>query len=242
DASAVAVIGMAGRFPQAANLEAYWRNLLSGRVCIEEIPPQRWPLEGFYDADPQRAGASYSKWGGFIDGVDRFDALFFNISPEEAARMDPQERLFLEVAWQCLEDAGLTRAALGAAGERDTAVYVGVMYGDYQLLAHDAAGPGQPIGGAAPYWSIANRASYVLGLEGPSLAVDSACSSSLTALHLACQALAAGDCRTALVGGVNLSLHPSKYIGLSQGRFASSDGRCRSFGDGGDGYVPGEGV
>ena len=242
DAGAVAIIGMAGRFPEAGDLDAYWRNLREGRVCIREIPPDRWPLEGFYDPDPNRTGSSYSKWGGFIDGVDRFDALFFNIAPDEAARMDPQERLFLETAWQCLEDAGLTRASLGPTGERDIGAYVGVMYGDYQLLAQDAAGANGPIGGAAPYWSIANRTSYVLGLEGPSLAVDTACSSSLTAVHLACQAIAAGDCRMALVGGVNLSLHPAKYIGLSQGRFAATDGRCRSFADGGDGYVPGEGV
>jgi len=242
DVGAIAIIGMAGRFPEAADLDAYWRNLISGRVCISEIPPQRWPLAGFYDPNPNRIGTSYSKWGGFIDGVDRFDPLFFNIAPDEAARMDPQERLFLEVAWQCLEDAGLTRAKFGATGERDAGVYVGVMYGDYQLLAQEAAGPNAPIGGASPYWSIANRVSYALGLEGPSLSIDSACSSSLTALHLACQAIMAGDCRTALVGGVNLSLHPGKYIGLSQGRFASSDGRCHSFGEGGDGYVPGEGV
>ncbi len=242
DAGVIAVIGMAGRFPEAVDIGAYWRNLIAGRVCISEIPLERWPLEGFYDPDPNRAGTSYSKWGGFIDGIDRFDPLFFNIAPDEAARMDPQERLFLEVAWQCLEDAGLTRAALGPVGERDTGVYVGVMYGDYQLLAHEAAGSNAPLGGASPYWSIANRASYALGLEGPSLAVDSACSSSLTALHLACQAIAVGDCRTALVGGVNLSLHPGKYIGLSQGRFAASDGRCHSFGSAGDGYVPGEGV
>ncbi|SMF97500.1 Acyl transferase domain-containing protein [Methylomagnum ishizawai] len=242
DPAAIAIVGMAGRFPEAGDLDAYWRNLLAGRVCIREIPAGRWPLAGFYDPDPQRAGTSYAKWGGFIEGVDRFDPLFFNIAPDEAARMDPQERLFLETAWQCLEDAGSTRAGFGPAGEREVGVYVGVMYGDYQLLAHDAAAGQGTIGGAAPYWSIANRVSYALGLEGPSLAVDSACSSSLTALHLACQAIAAGDCRAALVGGVNLSLHPDKYIGLSQGRFASSDGRCRSFGAGGDGYVPGEGV
>jgi len=238
----IAVIGMAGRFPQAGNVDAYWRNLLEGRICIDEIPSERWSLQGFFDPEPGKPGFSYSKWGGFIDGVDRFDPLFFNISPDEAARMDPQERLFLETAWQCLENAGLKRSDLGAPGERDIGVYVGVMYGDYQLLAQEAAGPHGTIGGAAPYWSIANRVSYTLGLEGPSLAVDSACSSSLSALHLACQAIASGDCRAALVGGVNLSLHPGKYIGLSQGRFASSDGLCRSFVANGDGYVPGEGV
>ncbi len=242
DTDGIAIIGMAGRFPQANDLNAYWRNLLAGRICIDEIPIERWSLDGFFDPEPGKPGFSYSKWGGFIDGIDRFDPLFFNISPDEAARMDPQERLFLEVAWQCLEDAGLKRSDLGSAGERDIGVYVGVMYGDYQLLAQEAAATQGVIGGASPYWSIANRVSYTLGLEGPSLAVDSACSSSLTALHLACQAIATGDCRAALVGGVNLSLHPGKYIGLSQGRFASSDGLCRSFVAGGDGYVPGEGV
>lgn len=239
--NSLAVVGMAARLPMAADVNAYWKNLEAGVLCIEEIPDSRWPLDGFYHPDQTHVGTSYSKWGGFISEVDRFDPLFFKIAPEEAVRMDPQERLFLEVAWQALEDGGFKRSDFGEPGSRRVGVFVGVMYGDYGLVAHDAA-QGGPIGGAAPYWSIANRASYVFGFEGPSLAIDTACSSSLTALHLACQALITGDCDAALVGGVNLSLHPDKYIGLSQGRFASTDGRCRSFTEGGDGYVPGEGV
>ena len=136
-----------------------------------------------------------------------------------------------------------TRASLARDPARAVGVYAGVMYGEYQLLAAQAqAAGGGPVEGSSPYWSVANRVSYHLDLHGPSLTVDSACSSSLTAIHLACQALASGECSVAIAGGVNLNLHPLKYVGLSQGRFASSDGHCHSFAAGGDGYVPGEGV
>ncbi|WP_283472117.1 SDR family NAD(P)-dependent oxidoreductase [Methylosinus trichosporium] len=237
----IAIIGMAGRYPGADNLDAFWDNLCADRDLIVEIPPERWPVEGFYDPQIGAPGRSYSKWGGFLGGVDGFDPLFFSIAPGEAAAIDPNERLFLETCWEALEDAGHTRASLAPA-PRAVGVYVGVMYGDYALLAADAAAPGRAVGGSAPYWSIANRVSYWFDLHGPSLAIDSACSSSLTAIHLACQALACGEIAVAISGGVNLSLHPLKYVGLSQGRFAASDGRCRSFTEGGDGYAPGEGV
>ena len=234
----IAIIGIAGRFPDAASLDAFWSNLQAGTDVIRTIPPERWDHARHFDATPGRPGKAYAQWGGFVPDVDRFDPLFFNIAPAEAERMDPQERLFLETCWEAMEDAGHTRASMG----RDGAVFVGVMYGDYQLRVLDQHSRGNPVQGAAPYWSIANRVSYVLDLHGPSMAVDTACSSSLSAIHLACQALAAGEVSVAVAGGVNLSLHPSKFIGLSQGRFASTDGRCRSFAAGGDGYVPGEGV
>ena len=230
----IAVIGISGRYPGANDLDAYWRNLACGHDCVSEIPADRWALEGFYDPSAA-AGSSYSKWGGFLDGVDRFDPVFFGISPNEADMMDPQERLFLETVWHALEDAGYTRAGLR---ERETAVFVGVMYGHYQLYgpAPDGRLP------MSSFASIANRVSYLFDFHGPSMALDTMCSSSLTAIHLACESLRRGECRAAVAGGVNLSLHPDKYRQLSLGGFASSDGRCRSFGDGGDGYVPGEGV
>ncbi|WP_186032535.1 SDR family NAD(P)-dependent oxidoreductase [Burkholderia gladioli] len=236
---AVAVIGLAGRYPQAADLDAFWENLSTGRDCITEIPSTRWDHEVYFDARKGQPGKSYSKWGGFLDGVDEFDPSFFSISPREAQLMDPQERLFLQCAYHALEDAGHTRASLGAAR---VGVFVGVMYEEYPYHGSPSQGTTQPqaLGGSSA--SIANRVSYAFNLNGPSIAMDTMCSSSLTALHLACQSLRLGECELALAGGVNVSIHPNKYLGLSQGQFASSEGRCRSFGAGGDGYVPSEGV
>ena len=241
-AEPIAIVGFAGRFPGAEDLDGFWANLVAGRDCVTEIPPSRWDHGRVFDPTPGRPGKAYGRWGGFLAQVDGFDPLFFGIAPAEAERMDPQERLALETAWEAMEDAGLTRATLCPGPGRLGAVYVGVMYGDYQMLGAEQHVLGNPVAASSPYWSIANRLSYALDLHGPSLAVDSACSSSLTALHLACRSLWSGEAEVALAGGVNLSLHPLKYVGLSQGRFASTDGRCRSFAAGGDGYVPGEGV
>ncbi|MBB4730096.1 beta-ketoacyl synthase N-terminal-like domain-containing protein, partial [Xanthomonas arboricola] len=240
----IAIVGMSGRYPQAVDLDAYWDNLRAGRDSITPIPAQRWDLHGFFDPHKGTLGRSYSKWGGFIDDVDRFDALFFQVSPREAQFLDPQERLFLECAYATLEDAGYTRDTLH--GEDDpggaVGVFVGVMYEEYQLYGAQAQALGEPfaLGGSAS--SIANRVSYYCNLHGPSLAVDTMCSSSLTAIHLACRSLQAGECQAAIAGGVNVSVHPNKYLAISQAQFASSRGRCESFGAHGDGYVPGEGV
>ncbi|WP_044562066.1 SDR family NAD(P)-dependent oxidoreductase [Azospirillum sp. B4] len=241
-AEPIAIIGFAGRFPGADDLDAYWANLMAGRDCVTDVPADRWDHALVFDPVPGRPGKAYARRGGFLSQVDGFDPLFFGIAPAEAERMDPQERLVLETAWEAMEDAGLTRATLAQSPDRLGAVYVGVMYGDYQILGAEQHALGNPVSASSPYWSIPNRLSYALDLHGPSLAVDSACSSSLTALHFACRSLWSGEAEVALAGGVNLSLHPLKYVGLSQGRFASTDGRCRSFGTGGDGYVPGEGV
>src|SRR5690606_34283835 len=147
-------------------------------------------------------GKHFSKWGGFIEGVDEFDARFFNISPVEAETIDPQERLFLQHAWMAIEDAGYTRASL-MPGE--VGVYAGVMYGEYQLLGAEASLLGNRMGFASNLASIANRVSYVLNLHGPSMAVDTMCSSSLTAIHLACQDLRLGRTTAAIAGGVNVT-------------------------------------
>jgi acyl transferase domain-containing protein/SAM-dependent methyltransferase len=234
DSDAIAIVGISGRYPMAEDLDELWRNLRDGRDCVTEIPPDRWELDGFYSPERGTRGRSYSKWGGFLSDVDKFDTLFFNIAPNEADMMDPQERLFLETVWHLLEHAGITR---GALKDRRTGVFVGVMYGQYQLLASDDGRLG-----VSSYASIANRVSYFFNFHGPSLALDTMCSSSLTAIHLACESLRRGECDVAVAGGVNVSIHPRKYLQLSLGGFASSDGRCRSFGEGGDGYVPGEGV
>ncbi len=242
--SDIAIVGVSGRYPGARHLRDFWRVLAEGRDCITEVPRDRWDHSRYFDPDREKPGGTYSKWGGFLDDVDKFDPLFFNISPREAELMDPQERLFLETAWGALEDAGYTRVGMRRGGIRpeEAGVFVGVMWSNYQLYGAEEARLGHGPLPVSAYWAIANRVSYFFDFQGPSMAVDTACSSSLTALHLACESLRTGDCRLAIAGGVNLSTHPYKYLALSQGRFVSSDGRCRSFGAGGDGYVPGEGV
>lgn len=233
----VAIIGMSGRFPQADNLEQFWENLSNGRDCITEVPSWRWD-----GVAAERDASAAPRWGGFIDGVAEFDPLFFGISPREALVLDPQERLFLQCAFATLEHAGYTRQSLADICVHGIGVYVGVMYEEYPYFAVQAQLAGKPVAVTGSPASIANRVSYYFGFDGPSIAVDSMCSSSLTTLHLACQALALGDCDAAIAGGVNVSLHPNKYVLLEQGKFSSSTGRCQSFGAGGDGYVPSEGV
>ncbi|GFE86014.1 SDR family NAD(P)-dependent oxidoreductase [Steroidobacter agaridevorans] len=228
----IAIVGLSGRYPESIDVDAYWRNLRDGKDCITEVPEQRWSWREYYTEDRTKHGYHYSKWGGFIAGVDEFDPLFFGISPREARLMDPQERLFLQHAWMAVEDAGYTRASMqvphthGLPGQ--VGVYVGVMYGEYNLSGSLAG--------------IANRVSSVMNFHGPSMSLDTMCSSSLTAIHLACQDLKQGRTDLAIAGGVNVSIHPSKYLMLSAGQFISSDGHCQSFGEGGDGYIPGEGV
>ena len=242
----VAIIGISGRYPEARDIEQFWENLRNGRDCITEIPENRWNWKEFYDEDKNKLGKSYSKWGGFLEGVDEFDPLFFNISPRDAEYMDPQERIFLECAYKTLEDAGYTCEALegkrGAVLGGKVGVFTGVMYEEYQLYGAQEQAHGRMISIGGNPSSIANRVSYTFNFQGPSMAVDTMCSSSLTAIHLACQCIERGECETAIAGGVNVSIHPNKYLFLSQGKFVSSKGRCESFGKGGDGYVPGEGV
>ena len=235
----IAIIGLSGRYAMANNLHSFWDNLRMGRDCITEIPADRWDGNAFYDPDKKAKGKSYSKWGGFLEDIDKFDPLFFNISPREAGLMDPQERLFLETAWHLMEDSGYKRADLEG---RLVGVYVGVMQSEYALLNGRQRHGESFVPPAVTHASIANRVSYFLNLKGPSFAIDTLCSSSLAAIHLACESLRRKECELAMAGGVNLSLHPNKYLQLSQGQFISSDGRCRSFGADGDGYVPSEGV
>jgi acyl transferase domain-containing protein/enoyl-CoA hydratase/carnithine racemase/acyl carrier protein len=246
EAEAIAIIGLSGRYPEAVDLDAYWANLRDGKDCIVEVPKERWDWREYYSEDRTEGGRHFSKWGGFIVGVDEFDPLFFNISRKEAKFIDPQERLFLQHAWKAIEDAGYTRAALQVGNGQDlpgqAGVYVGVMYSEYQLFGVEATLQGNRMGVAGSAASIANRVSYALNLHGPSMTLDTMCSSSLTAIHLACQDLKLGRTSLAIAGGVNVTIHPNKYLVLSAGQFISSDGHCQSFGEGGDGYIPGEGV
>jgi len=238
----IAIIGVSGRYPGARNIQEFWNNIKNGKDCITEIPKDRWDHSLYFDGDKNKPGKTYSKWGGFLEGVDQFDPLFFNISPREAEFMDPQERLFLECVYETLEDAGYSRNLDIHQGFGNVGVYVGVMYEEYQLYGAQEQILGRPVALTGNPSSIANRISYFYNFHGPSMAVDTMCSSSLTAIHLACQSLRHGGCELALAGGVNISIHPNKYLMLAQGKFASSKGRCESFGEGGDGYVPGEGV
>lgn len=241
----VAVIGIGGVYPQANSMKEFWSNLVDGRDCITTIPDDRWDMEHLY-SEHKQPGKIYARWGGFVKDVDKFDPLFFGISPRDAAIMDPQERLFLQSVWHSIEDSGYTPETLAASdkGSDDgsVGVFVGVMYGEYHYYGVTEHQKGNPVMTNSSYASIANRVSYCLDFDGPSMAVDTMCSSSITSIQLAIDALKNGSCSVAVAGGVNLSIHPNKYLTLSQLNFASSDGKCRSFGVGGDGYVPGEGV
>jgi acyl transferase domain-containing protein/aryl carrier-like protein len=235
----IAVIGMAGRYAGARDLDAFWANLHDGVDCIRPLPRERWTWDHL---DPAGSTA-LPAWGGFLDGVDEFDPQFFRITPRDAVVMEPQERLFLQCAYTTIQDAGYTPAGLAGDGVgARVGVYVGVMYEEYQLLAAEQQLLGDRVAVTNTPASIANRVSYAFDLTGPSMAVDTMCSSSLTAIRLACEAILGGDCDAAIAGGVNVSVHPHKYVMLAERKFASSSGRCESFGANGDGYIPGEGV
>jgi acyl transferase domain-containing protein/pimeloyl-ACP methyl ester carboxylesterase/SAM-dependent methyltransferase len=236
---AIAIIGVSGRYPRARNLDEFWQHLRDGRDCISEVPYDRWDYRKYYDPTRSVPARSYTKWGGFVDDIDKFDPLFFAISPRESDYLDPQERLFLETVWETIEDAGVTRERLKHSR---AAVFVGVMYGHYQMIGLDEALDGMNAVPSATYASIANRVSYFFNLNGPSMAIDTMCSSSLTAIHLACDSLRKGESDVAIAGGVNLNTHPIKHLILSQGRYITSGRENRSFADGADGFVPGEGV
>ncbi|BBB93455.1 MAG TPA: beta-ketoacyl synthase N-terminal-like domain-containing protein [Methylomusa anaerophila] len=235
----IAVIGLAGRYPGARNIQEFWQNLKAGRDCITEIPKDRWDYNLYFDEDKDKAGKTYCKWGGFLEDVDQFDPLFFNISPREAEIMDPMDRLFLETVWNLLENTGYTQETLHRQYQSRIGVYVGAMYQQYHYYNSDTVK--ESAISISSYSSIANRVSYFFNLQGPSVAIDTACSSSAIAIHMACESLTKGDCQLAIAGGVNLSIHPNKYLGLSLMQLLGSHPDSRSFGNG-DGFLPAEGV
>ena len=245
ESEAIAIIGMSCRFPGADTVDAFWQLLQSGGDAITEVPKQRWTLDDLYLADIEQAieqGKSYCRWGGFIDNIDAFDAQFFNISPKEAMTIDPQERLFLQTAWAALEDAGITRDQLQQQYRQQVGVFAGITRTGFDLFGPELWQAGKTLYPHTSFSSVANRLSYFLNLRGPSVPVDTMCSSSLTAIHQASQSLLNHECDLALVGGVNIYQHPSNYVWLSAQRMLSKDGRCKSFGAGANGFVPGEGV
>lgn len=238
----IAVVGIGCRFPgQVRSVGDFWRLLLEERDAVRAVPEARWSGAAFFDRDAGRPGHLRTLSGGYLDDVTSFDAHFFGITPHEAARIDPQQRLFLETTWEALQDAGIVPERL--AGTK-TAVYAGVSGHDYGIIQLNPENR-YLIGGhtmtGITNCIVANRVSYLLDLRGPSMTVDTACSSSLVAIHLACRSLRSGEATMAIVGGVSTLLCPEATIGFSQGTFLSPEGRCKSFNQSGDGYVRSEG-
>ncbi|MDT5098117.1 MAG: hypothetical protein QOC76_1854 [Mycobacterium sp.] len=237
---AIAIIAVSCRFPGAPDPEAFWEVLSGGVDAIREVPEDRYDIDEFYDPDPETPGKTYTRFGGFLDGIDGFDPEFFGISPREAVWIEPQQRLMLETAWEGIERAGYSPAALRGSL---TGVFVGVAANEYaHLLSSESIDKIEPhfITGNALN-AISGRVAFAFGLEGPAVAVDTACSSALVAVHQACQGLRSGDCDMALAGGVNVLLSPVTVVAASRARMLSPVGRCKTFDASADGYVRSEG-
>jgi len=237
----LAIVGMGCRLPGAANdVDSFWKLLVEGRSGIQEVPADRWDLGRYYEADASVPGMIISKWGGFIENLDRFDARFWGLSPREAMRMDPQQRWLLEVAWEALEDSGTAPRTLRGT---EVGVFVGIASNDYawlQMPYHEEIDAYTNSGNTASIAS--NRISYLLDLRGPSASVDTACSSSLVAVWMACRSIWSGNCTSALAGGVNALIMPHGSIGFSRASMLSPTGQCYSFDARANGYVRAEGA
>ncbi|SFJ92795.1 polyketide synthase PksR [Thermoflavimicrobium dichotomicum] len=239
----IAVIGISGRYPMSKTLEELWEHLRNGRNCISEAPKNRWNSSlAHVLSEGGRQDHLERYYGGFLDDIDRFDHQLFGIAPEQVWELSPELRLFLEIVWETFEDAGYNKHALQEYQAKyglGIGVFVGTMYSQYpwSIPSLEQA----VLSSNATDWQIANRTSHFFNLTGPSIAINSACSSSLTAIHLACESLKQKSCSMAIAGGVNLTLDPSKYKVLDRAKFLGSGNKSKSFGAG-DGYIPGEGV
>lgn len=231
----VAIIGISGIMPGSDNLEEFWENIENGQDLITEIPKDRWDWRAL-DASQ---GRSISRWGGFMNEVDKFDSMFFKLSPREAQRMDPQQRLFLETVWKTVEDAGYRASDL--YGTR-TGLFVGVATNDYYDLTKDYGLEIESYSSmGVSHCILANRISYIMNWHGPSVPIDTACSSSLIAVHQALESIKNGDCDMAVAGGINVIASPTLHISFSKAGMLSPDGRCKTFDKRANGYVRGEG-
>ena len=236
----VAVIGMACRLPGGIDSpEQLWEAVLRGDDLVTEIPADRWDAEEYYDPEPGVPGRSVSKWGSFLDDVAGFDSEFFGIGEREATALDPQHRLLLEISWETVDHAGLTPATVA---DSLTGVFVGLTHFDYQLVAADSPAMEGPYGFTGSNFSMASgRIAYTLGVHGPAVTVDSACSSGLLAVHMACRSLHEGESDLALAGGASVMLDPRKAAAGSAQGMLSPTGRCRAFDVAADGFVSSEG-
>lgn len=236
----IAIIGMGCRYPGANGLAEFWTLLRNGVDAITEIPPTRWDIDEFYDPDIATPGTMQTRWGGFLDGIDQFDARFFSISPREAKHLDPQQRQLLEVTWEALENGGQTLEMLDGS---PTSVFIATLGHDYdEYIFDDYTCIDAYIGTGNAHSLAANRLSYVFNLNGPSVAMDSACSGSLVAIHTACQSLRSGESSMAIAGGVNAILLPKTNIFFSKAGAIALNGRCKAFDASADGIVRSEGV
>ena len=237
--SDIAIIGMSGVFPGSEDLDAFWELLKLGTNLVTKVPKNRWDMLSYYDKDPDTKGKSYSKWMGTLDDIALFDPLFFNLSPREAELMDPQQRLFLEQSWKTIEDAGYSPKTLSNSS---CGVFIGVGQGDYNiehsevfdLESYNLTGSNSSI--------LSARVSYLLNLKGPCMSIDTACSSSLVAIAQACDSIILDNSDMALAGGVCILTTPRMHIMTSKAGMLSADGRCYTFDQKANGFVPGEGV
>lgn len=235
----IAVVGIGCRFPKAEGPAAFWRLVEQGIDAIGPLPDERWPDAGIHHPAPGTPGHAYAPFGGFVAGGDCYDRELFGVSEHDAERMDPQQGMALELAWHALEDAGIAPSSVRG---QDVGVYLGVSTRDFDRRSsaeRDQVDVRTALGACGSV--VANRISYLLGICGPSIALDVGCASSLVSIHMACQALRLGECDMALAGGVQLILSPANIIAFSQSKLLAKDGRCKSFSSDADGYVCGEG-
>lgn len=232
----IAIVGMSGRFPKADNVNEYWNNLLNGKDCVSDIS-ERWDISDIYSDKPNEPNKSYSRWGGLMNRIDDFDPLFFELSPRQAELMEPRQRIFLMEAWKALEDAGYVQKKLSGTqcgifiGCEGSSTYFREMNADkmngYSVLGHSNA-------------ILTARLAYYLNLQGPSVAVDTACSSSLVAVHEACMSIQSNDCEIAIAAGTTVITDPNSYPLLCNMGMLSHEGKCKTFDNSADGFVPGE--
>ena len=234
----VAITGFSFRFP-STDISRYWQDLINGRDLVTEVEPQRWAQETLLHPNKKHPGTSYTFAAGSIGDISTFDAGFFGISPREASLMDPQQRLLLEMSWEAMENSGIKPSSLRGS---QCGVFIGIASSDYSYrLADDLAAIDSSVATGNTASIAANRISYFFDLCGPSMAIDTACSSSMVALHQACRSILSGESIQSFAGGISLHLHPYGFLIFSKASMLSSQGRCRVFDASGDGYVRSEG-